>query len=269
MKRESDQNPVKVLRKAFQILEVLHRTARDGARLSEVVAAVRLPKPTVFRILRTLETLGYVVFDGALETYRISQRLKDLGQSSVAELIGRLARPVMMTLLAEFEQTVNLALFEDDRLVYKDMLEGLRSVRMQPIPGVFLSMPESALGKSILAFLPRERVLSLVRNSNIKPPNSHKPPNSQRNGRTMRLFQELDKVRRSGFAVDDEQVEKGLRCVGAPIFDKNGQPIASISVSGSTSVLHGAAIRSVAKRVRHACDEISRELGFSPHRPVE
>jgi DNA-binding IclR family transcriptional regulator len=66
MKRETDQNPVKVLRKAFQILEVLHRTAREGARLSEVVAAVRLPKPTVFRILRTLETLGYVVFDGAL-----------------------------------------------------------------------------------------------------------------------------------------------------------------------------------------------------------
>jgi DNA-binding IclR family transcriptional regulator len=263
MKRETDQNPVKVLRKAFQILEVLHRTAREGARLSEVVAAVRLPKPTVFRILRTLETLGYVVFDGALETYRISQRLKDLGQSNVAELIGRLARPVMMTLLAEFEQTVNLALFEDDRLVYKDMLEGLRSVRMQPIPGVFLSMPESALGKSILAFLPRERVLSLVRSSNTKPPSSRK------NGWTTALFRELDQVRRSGFAVDNEQVEKGLRCVGAPIFDRNGQPIGSISVSGSTSVLHGAAIRSVAKRVRHACDEISRELGFSPHRPVE
>jgi IclR family transcriptional regulator, KDG regulon repressor len=147
--------------------------------------------------------------------------------------------------------------------VYKDMLEGLRSVRMQPIPGVFLSMPESALGKSILAFLPRERVLSLVRSSNTKPPNSRK------NGWTTALFRELDQVRRSGFAVDNEQVEKGLRCVGAPIFDRNGQPIGSISVSGSTSVLHGAAIRSVAKRVRHACDEISRELGFSPHRPVE
>ena len=110
MKRESDHNPVKVLRKAFQILEVLHRAPAAGARLSEIVAAVKLPKPTVFRILRTLEALGYVVFDGALEMYRISQRLKDLGQSNVSELVSRLARPVMMTLLAEFEQTVNLAL---------------------------------------------------------------------------------------------------------------------------------------------------------------
>jgi IclR family KDG regulon transcriptional repressor len=260
MKRESDHNPVKVLRKAFQILEVLHRAATEGARLSEIVAAVKLPKPTVFRILRTLETLGYVVFDGALETYRISQRLKDLGQSTVSGLVSRLARPVMMTLLAEFEQTVNLALFEDDRLVYKDMLEGLRSVRMQPIPGVFLSMTESALGKSILAFLPREHVLSLVRKSNTQ------PPNSRRDDWTTALFQELDKVRRSGFAVDDEQVEKGLRCVGAPIFDKNGEPVASISVSGSTSVLHSAAMRLVAKRVKRACDDISQELGFSPCR---
>jgi DNA-binding IclR family transcriptional regulator len=260
VQRESDHNPVKVLRKAFQILETLHRAATEGARLSEIVAAVKLPKPTVFRILRTLESLGYVVFDGALETHRISQRLKDLGQSNVSELVSRLARPVMMTLLAEFEQTVNLALFEDDKLVYKDMLEGLRSIRMQPIPGVFLSITESALGKSILAFLPRERVLSLVRTSNTK------PPNSQRNGWTTVLFQELEKVRRTGFAVDDEQLEKGLRCVGAPIFDKNGQPIASISVSGSTSVLHSAAIRVVAKRVKRACNDISEELGFSPYR---
>jgi DNA-binding IclR family transcriptional regulator len=259
MKRESDYNPVKVLRKAFQILEVLHRATTEGARLSEIVAAVKLPKPTAFRILRTLETLGYVVFDGALESYRISQRLKDLGQSNVSELVSRLARPVMMTLLAEFEQTVNLALFEDDRLVYKDMLEGLRSIRMQPIPGVFLSMTESALGKSILAFLPRERVLSLAGKSNTK------SPNSRRGEWTTALFQELDKVRRCGFAIDDEQVEKGLRCVGAPIFDKNGQPIASISVSGSTSVLHSAAIRVVAKRVKRACDDISQELGFSPY----
>lgn len=58
----------------------------------------RVPKPTVFRILPTLETLGYVLFDGALETYRISQRLKDLGQSNVSELVSRLARPIMMTL---------------------------------------------------------------------------------------------------------------------------------------------------------------------------
>ena len=149
-----------------------------------------------------------------------------------------------------------LALFEDDRLVYKDMLEGLRSVRMQPIPGVFLSMTESALGRSILAFLPRERVLKLARESNAKMPSCHMTA----------LFQELDKVRRSGFALDDEQVEKGLRCVGAPIFDRNGLPIASISVSGSTRVLDSAAIRVVAAKVKRACDEISLEL-TAPNRP--
>ena len=137
---------IKVLAKTFEILEALHRTNDSGARLSEVSSIVKLPRPTVFRILRTLERLGYVVFDGSLEAYRIAQRLKDLGQSPLSEVIGRLGRPAMMRLLAKFEQTVNLAIFEKDMLVYKDMLEGLRSVRMQPIPGTFLSMPQSALG---------------------------------------------------------------------------------------------------------------------------
>ena len=133
------------------------------------------------------------------------------------------------------------------------MLEGLRSVRMQPIPGVFLSITESAFGKSILRFCP-ERVPSLQ--ANRIPTRRTREANG--------LFQELDKVRRNGFAIDNEQLEKGLRCIGAPIFDKNGGPIASISVSGSTSVLRSTAIREVAKRVKRACDDISQELGFSP-----
>ena len=78
---------------------------------------LKLSRPTVFRILRTLEKLNYVVFDGALETYRIARRLKDLGQSHLSEVIGKLGRPAMMRLLAEFEQTVNLAIFENDKLI--------------------------------------------------------------------------------------------------------------------------------------------------------
>jgi DNA-binding IclR family transcriptional regulator len=115
------------------------------------------PDVTVFRS-SPLESLGYINFDGASETYRLAQRLKDLGQSNEAVILTRLARPGMMRLLSEFEQTVNLAHLEDGKLMYRDMLEGLRSVRMQPIPGTFLSLANSALGLSILAFMPRRKL---------------------------------------------------------------------------------------------------------------
>ena len=255
--KQPRSHDIKVLAKTFEILEALHRTNDNAARLSEIASTVKLPRPTVFRILRTLEKLNYVVFDGVLETYRIAQRLKDLGQSHLSEVIGRLGRPAMMRLLAEFEQTVNLAIFENDKLVYKDMVEGLRSVRMQPIPGTFLALSQSALGKSILAFLPREHVLSILR----KEAQLLRAPSRSR---ISSRLAELLKVRKRGFAIDDQEFEKGLRCIGAPIFNKEGKPVASISVSGSTSILTPATIQLVGKRVKQACDEISLELGYSP-----
>src|SRR5258706_7733167 len=156
---------IKVVAKTFRVLEALHRHDGGIARLSQIAVSVKLPTVTVFRILRTLESLGYVNFDGASETYRLAQRLKDLGQANMAVVLTRLARPSMMRLLSEFEQTVNLAVLEEGKLVYKDMLEGLRSIRMQPIPGTFLSVANSALGLSLLAFLPRRRAQSLLQSS--------------------------------------------------------------------------------------------------------
>ena len=252
---------IKVIAKTFRVLEALHDLDGNGVRLSEIAVAVKLPTVTVFRILRTLSTLGYVNFDGATETYRLAQPLKDLGQANETVLLTRLARPAMMRLLSEFEQTVNLAHLDHGKLVYKDMLEGLRSIRMQPIPGAFLSLVDSALGLSILAFLPRRKVLSL-----LERPGSPKPRSLTKNGA---LFTELDRIREMGYALDNEMVEKGLRCVGAPIFGKNGQPIGSISVSGSSSMLTHRVTRTIARRLREECAQISAALGYSGEPPQE
>jgi DNA-binding IclR family transcriptional regulator len=250
---------IKVIAKAFQVLEALHERDGDSVRLSEIAVTVKLPTVTVFRILRTLESLGYVNFDGATETYRLAERLKDLGQTNEAVILHRLARPGMMRLLSDFEQTVNLAHLEKGRLVYKDMLEGLRSVRMQPIPGTFLSPVNSALGLSILAFMPRRKVQLVLKNAGI--PKALSPVKKKS------LFAELSKVRKLGYALDNEGFEKGLRCVGAPIFDKEAQPIGSISVSGSSSILTYRVTRAVAKRLREECAQISAALGYSGYTP--
>jgi IclR family acetate operon transcriptional repressor len=249
-KRNGGQQ-IKVLRKAFEILEALHQDNREGTRLSKVADTVELPRPTVFRILRSLESMGYVSFDGALESYRIGQRLTDLGQPSTHVKVTRLARPAMMRLLAAFEQTVNLAVLERDKIVQKDLIEGLRSVRMQVTPGIVISPTRTALGKAILAYLTREQVLVFVKES--------------RNPK--RLDAELEGIRELGYAVDDEETEKGLRCVGAPVFDPSGAPCGAISVSGSSSTITQEAISRIGKRVRKECDEISIALGYSraPH----
>jgi DNA-binding IclR family transcriptional regulator len=252
---------IKVIAKAFRVLEALHQLDGNGVRLSEIAVTVKLPTVTVFRILRTLESLGYVNFDGASETYRLAQPLKDLGQANEAVMLTRLARPGMMRLLSEFEQTVNLAHLEQGKLMYRDMLEGLRSVRMQPIPGTFLSLVNSALGLSILAFMPKRKAQLLLQNAGGTPALSP--------ARREALFADLNKIRAVGYALDNELFEKGLRCVGAPIFDKEGQPIGSISVSGSSSILTHRVTRVVAKRLREECGQISAALGYSGGTPEQ
>jgi IclR family transcriptional regulator, KDG regulon repressor len=252
---------IKVVAKTFRVLEALHDNNGSGVRLSEIAVRVKLPTVTVFRILRTLESLGYVNFDGTSETYRLAQRLKDLGQTNISVMLTRLARPSMMRLLAEFEQTVNLALVEQGKLVYKDMLEGLKSVRMQPIPGTFLSLTNSALGLCILGFMPRQKVDALLQTSGAV--------KSLSLGKKEKLHADLKKIRELGYALDNEMFEKGLRCVGAPIFDKEGEPIGSISVSGSSSVLTRQVTRDIAKRVREECEQISIALGHTPGNPKD
>jgi transcriptional regulator of acetoin/glycerol metabolism len=79
---------------------------------------------------------------------------------------------------------------------------------------------------------------------------------------------EFEEIRKVGYAVDDEETEKGLRCVGAPVFDRSGEPCGAISVSGSVNTIHQEVIFKIGKRLRKECDEISFALGYSPDKPV-
>jgi IclR family acetate operon transcriptional repressor len=250
----SKLNPVKVLEKAFAILEELQKDDRQRGRLNQIAVSLRLPKATAFRILKTLELLGYVDYNETGETYCLSDRARNLGYPNISSVLMRLARPVMTRLVAEFEQTVNLAVVEMDRLVYKAAQEGLHSVRMQPIPGVLLPWEKTALGKSILAYLPKAQVAAMVNSTSA----------SRHSGGVFdKSLRGLEQIRLDGFALDIEESERGLCCVGAPIFDRSNKPFASISISGSSGVLTPGVLPRVGRRLVEECRALSAALGCS------
>ncbi|MBI1357870.1 MAG: helix-turn-helix domain-containing protein [Acidobacteria bacterium] len=211
-----------------------------------------MPKATVFRLLRTLEELGYLEYDSETESYQLTERLRQLGEPGLGPTLARLARPAMTRLVAEFEQTVNMATVEAGQLIYKDVQEGLRNVRMRPIPGVFLSWDKTALGKSILAFFPRDRAISLLRLT---------AQEIELRGKQV-LWDELGRVRKTGFALDLEESEEGLCCVAAPILGQVGAPVAAMSVSGSSSVLTTRALPRIGARLVEECSAVSAALGY-------
>lgn len=217
-----------------------------------------MPKATVFRLLRTLEGLGYLEYESETETYRLTERLRQLGEPGLGPLLARLARPAMTRLVAEFEQTVNLAVVEGGQLIYKDVQEGLRAVRMRPIPGAYLSWDKTALGKAVLAFQPRDQAIALLRLS---------PEQASDRARQL-LWDELSRVRTTGFALDLEESEEGLCCVAAAILGRQGAPAAAVSVSGSASVLTTRALPRIGARLVAECSAVSAALGYQGDAPA-
>lgn len=254
--RHKDPGYLKVVAKTFRVIEALAQ-AEGCVQLSELARSVKQPKATVFRILYTLKELGYVQQDTDTQTYKLSNHAGWLARREVKEALKRVARPYLERLLGSFEQTVCLAMLDKDRLYYVEILEGLRSIRMSAAVNSYAPLHSTSLGKSILAFLdPSERLQILA-----------KRPLEKLTPKTITslsvLNRHLSMVRREGYAADNEETEKGARCVGAPVFNAQGRSFAAISISGPVSHMRIERVPEIAQAIQIACKNVSERLGFS------
>jgi IclR family KDG regulon transcriptional repressor len=258
MKPGHDRDILKVVAKTFQVIEVL-AVASDGAGVTMLARKIKQPKATVFRILSTLSQLGYAEKDDVSNSYRLTSKVRLLVHGEKRETLCRASRPFMERLLSQFEQAVNLAMLDHNQVVYVDMLEGLRSIRMSATVNTYAPVHCTAIGKSIIAFLPSEVSDRILKSR----------PMLRLTANTIQtipaLQKHLGRIRTQGFAVDDEETEAGARCVGAPIYDPTGIPFAALSVSGPTSHIHGKKLLIMARAVKESANKISAKLGFRAH----
>ena len=258
MRTVKDREILKVVAKTFQVLEVLAQVP-DGAGVTVLARKIKQPKATVFRILGTLSRLGYAEKERGSNYYYLTSKVRQLVHGEERETLCRAARPFMERLLSRFEQTVNLAMLDQDQVVYVDMLEGLRSIRMAATVNTYAPVHCTAIGKSIVAFLPPEITNNILRSR----------PMLRLTRNTIQsiplLQKHLERIRSQGFAVDDEETEAGARCVAAPIRDSTGIAFAALSVSGPTSHLRGKQLLVIARVVKRSAKDISAKLGFRTH----
>lgn len=250
-----DSYMVKPVYKALQVLECLGEAQRELS-LSEIARRVYLPKTTVFRYLHTLGEFGFVARDPQTDLYRIGLRLWELGQLTDERVrIREIALPFMQELGNRYKETVNLGVLDNGDIVYLEMVESPHSLRTQAKVGSRNPVYSTALGKAILAFVPVDRWFR------------HLPPTlASRTSQTIvslnALKKDLEDVRRRGFALDHGENEEGASCVGAPIFDRNREVIAAISISAPSSRLNGALEQAVTGAVSSTAMEISIRLGY-------
>lgn len=244
---------IAVLGKALDLLEALEGEGQPT--LTELSARAGIPKATALRILANLEHRDYVHRDSH-GRYRLGLRLLQLGTRVSAGIdLRTVARPAMETLRDECGETVNLALPAERGIVYIEILESAHGLRMAAGVGTRDAYHSSALGKAILAQLPATRAVDALGTGQL----ARKTPRTivERD----LLLTELERVRRLGYALDEEENELGARCVAAPIFDHRGGCIAAISVSGPASRLTSDRAAGVAERVIAAAGTISAQLG--------
>ena len=148
------------------------------------------------------------------------------------------------------QETVNLAVLDQGTVLYVDVIESPHEFRLSSRVGTRRSVHVTALGKALVAFLPAEQRENILITITFQPSTSRTIMN------LLQFRQELDKIRRQGYAVDDEEAVQGARCVSAPILNADREPIASVSVSGPVTQSQPQPGRGVGWScdIRGACD---------------
>lgn len=244
---------VKPLYKAVQVLRTVCESA-TALTLKDITELSEIPKSTVYRYLYTMQKLDMVAYDSNTETYSPGLGLWWLMQTAdpFANLrqIGRHERRKLMN---QFNETVNLGVLTGSQILYLEIIESSRSLRMQAQPGARDDVHSTALGKAMLAFRPRSQWEAIVPDKMVR---------RTENTIVVRadLLANLERVRRDGYAMERGENENGATCIAAPILDANGASIASISVSLPTSRTSDALTDQIVAAVVDTCQTIQSRL---------
>jgi IclR family transcriptional regulator, KDG regulon repressor len=222
----------------------------------DVAAGAGLHKSTAHRILMALQYNGLVAQDPETGCYHLAIKLFKLGQQAVARLkLREVAKPFLRRLMEESKETAYLAVLDTDRVIYLDRVEGPHALGMPFRPGRCVAMHCTSLGKALLSCLSDAEVRQVV----------PAEPFVRHTAKTLRnveaLVEELQTVRRRGWALVDEEAEVGLRCVGAPVRDYSGTLVAAISISGPSTRMKQSALPALGALVKKTAETISAQLG--------
>ena len=228
--------------------------AAEGLQLSELAKRVGLPASTAHRLLTTLQRDQFVRFEGGL--WFVGVQCFNVGTSYLrARDLCHMASPYLQILMQETGETSNLALVENNELVYLAQKECPEVMRALARPGDQAPLTCSAVGKAILAFLPKQQAEDMITKSGIirMTRKSHITDAS--------LWVDLEQIKMRVVAFDDEEHSDGLRCVAAPLFGHRDQVIGALSVSGPSVRVSKKKLIAYGEVVQRVAKDMTKILG--------
>ncbi|MCS6997055.1 MAG: IclR family transcriptional regulator [Casimicrobiaceae bacterium] len=242
--------------RSLAVMEFVANSERSVS-LTEIMQALRLPKATVFRILNMLEEAGILLREPNAKRYLPGERLTTLAGNVLLNSPWRSARlAILEELVEKIGETCNLAIPNGHHVMYLERVEADWPLRINFHAGSKIPLYASASGKIFLAHATkraRDRLLTAA------------PLVAQtRNTITSvtALEAEFARIRRQGFAVDNEEYLPGIFCLAVPIANDQGKVVAAVAAHGPTSRMNLANVEEFLPALREAAEQIAQTLDW-------
>jgi len=246
-----------VLRSVNNALAVLESFSMERPELgvTELSQTLGLGKSTVHRLLTSLAARGYVRKNPETERYCLGFKAFEVGSLAAGRgAIRELVAPYLRTLMLASKETVHLGVLDEWDVVYIDKIESDQPLQMYSRIGRRAPLHCTALGKVLMAWEPEEWIERFFRRRlRAYTPATRTDPDL--------LRRELERVRASGHALDNEEFAVGLKCIAAPLFDHSRRVVASLGLAGPAVRLGDERIARLTSLVRDAAAGASRTLG--------
>ncbi|HJZ94862.1 MAG TPA: IclR family transcriptional regulator [Candidatus Solibacter sp.] len=251
--RQRRKKSVPAAQRVLAVLELL-MASRKGLALSEIARGLGLPRSTTFYLINTIEECGYIYRTSPRGRYTFTAKLLELASRSLGCLgVREPAAPFLRTLMQKTGLTVHLGVIAQNEVVLIDKVAPAAGQQLGTWVGKRMPLHCTGLGKALMAYLPEEQIEHHI-----------KQGLSRYNENTIvsagRLKDELLRIQAHGYAIDDEEETVGLRCIGAPVFDKNNQAVAAISIAGTRSQLDDEKLERLVRAVKQAAAAVSAQL---------
>lgn len=244
------------LHKVFAIIESVVAGQDTGVTYSEIVAALELPKSSVHRVLKSLTGLGYLNFNPETKRYFGSLRLAALGAEVMSHFhLREHVRPYLLKLHRETDHTTNLAVLDRTVGVFIDKIESKDfGIKLFSEIGKTFPLHCTSLGKALLAFSSEDAVVRLLES-----------PLKALTEKTITepevLKRELALIREQGYAIDNEEITRGIMCVASPVFGFNGEVACAISITFPAYIKQDRGIEREIAAIKKFAALISSSLG--------
>ena len=234
---------IQSVERAADILE-LFLVSEPQLSVKEISESLSLSKSTVHGLIKTLEHRGYLQQNPDNLKYKLGLRLFELGHFIGNQLdITKIAQPIIKDTVDKLKETVHLVVRQQDELIYVEKLEGPQTLRIYSHVAILAYQDEKEIDR-ILSYKELEAFTEFTVTDKAE------------------IKKELPLIRERGYSIDDEEIELGLKCVAAPIFDHKGNAIASISCASPKMRLTEERLPVVIEGIKSAAIEISKSLGY-------